>query len=208
MTREDHLAAINGNADLIEGKYRFDMTFDEVMGDDTPDYDSANTKDLFFRGTPRLKRALNTVKFQYRTGYHNGVKRILRYGFSIVQHESHLQVEHIEQARITAGRGSTPEQREALIGLWAGNDNKLCKDLSRTAPINVTVKDTLASAISDNAEILGVCAGDLEIVMIYAALLRCEGLDVDIVQEGERFIASFHNAIANRSTILKECGGV
>jgi len=158
---------------------------------------------LFFRGTPRLKKGLNQVKFLYRQGYHTGVTKIFRYGFSIIQHDIHHQVRYIDQTRFTAGPGQTAEQREEQIAMWSST-TPLCPDLKRTVVLNISVRKNLATAISDSAEIIGICAGDLEIVQLYTALSRCEGLDEDVYQEGSRFEASLRNVIGKKSESLKK----
>jgi hypothetical protein len=191
---------------LIEGKYTYELTFNEVMKDDT--YDSIiDPTELFFRGTPRLKKALNQVKFLYKRGYRSGITRIFRYGFSINQHQNYLQIGHIEQARFTVRSGTTPEQKEEVISSWS-NTTRLCPDLNRGVPINLEVKKEISKAVTDNAEIIGISKADMAIVMIYTALLRCDGLDPDVIEEGNRFVAAFNNAVRNRAKILQDCGGI
>lgn len=187
---------------IVESKYTYNLTFAEIMKDDTYDEIYGNPKGLCFRGTPRLKKGLNQVKFLYRRGYHSGVTKIFRYGFSIIQHDIHHQVRYIDQARFTAGPGQTPEQKEEQIAMWS-NTIPLCPDLKRTVSINVSVRDNLAQAITDSAEIIGICAGDLEIAQLYAALSRCEGLDEDVYQEGSRFAASLRSVIGKKSKDLE-----
>lgn len=200
--RDDHAICVDS-----AGRIPLHMrTFDDVMENDYSDSDYRDRKNFFFRGTVRLKKCLNIARYQYRRGYHTGVSRIFDYGFSILQHETYLKTEYIDQVRCTIAACPTPEQREASINSWACRPRSLCPDVGKPIPFNINLGEWIINAIHADSDILGICVSDYAIVTLYSALLNCPGLDEDVRAEGTRFLTSFRLAMKGRCDEVEACG--